>query len=258
MLGLKNINIARGLFFTRKTANITRDLLFARKVANITRFVLLYQGRTGSTFIIDSMGSHPNVITRGEFLSGKDAKAQESTIRNFYSKAPKSAQALGFKTKLRDIADKKKFLALMDEFDVKMIFMYRSNLVKLALSKLNAHRIFKKYGTWNRLKGQEPLPQFAPTIEEFDEALQFRKTKEEELQEFMKEVKRDMIVRDHQDLIDDPEKLFNEYFDYIGVEPAPLSSVVRKNESDNMRDDLLNYDEIKAHYSDTPYAKMFD
>ena len=61
-----------------------------------------------------------------------------------------------------------------------------------------------------------------------------------------------------QDLLDDKEKLFNEFFEFIGVEPFPLKSPIRKNTSENMREILLNYDEIKNYYSDTPYAKMFD
>jgi len=224
----------------------------------ITRFVLLFEGRTGSTFIKHSLDSHPNISMKGEFLAGEDSKAQEKIIRNLYSKVPNGIQAIGFKTRLRQIIDRKKFLELMDEFEVKVIVMYRRNLIKLALSEVNSLRLFKKYGKWNLFEGKKPLPLFAPTIEEFDKTFQSRKAYEEKLQAFMTEIKRDMIVRDYQDLLDDREKLFNEFFEFFGVEPFPLKSPIRKNTSENMREILLNYDEIKNYYSDTPYAKMFD
>ena len=51
---------------------------------NITRFVLLFEGRTGSTFIMNALDSHPQVISQGEILVRQTADEQEATIRALF------------------------------------------------------------------------------------------------------------------------------------------------------------------------------
>jgi hypothetical protein len=221
-----------------------------------TRFILLFEGRTGSSYIMNALDSLPYVKSCGELLVRKTADEQERILRDLYETA--GVESIGLKTKLRDIADTDRFVRLMAEYDVKMLVMYRKNLVKLALSRLNAKRIFQAYGTWNLAKGQNPLPAFAPTPAEFDEALNFRKTKEDELKAFVSSMNYPHIVRYYEDLLDDKPQLFADMFKYFKITPDPLYSEVKKNTSDDMRDTLLNFDDIKAHYQGTPYEEMFD
>ncbi len=224
---------------------------------NITRFVLLFEGRTGSTFIMNALNSHPSIISEGEILVRKSAQEQNDIMRALYGRSEAGIKAIGFKTKLRDIADTENFLTLLDEFDVKVIFMYRKNLIKLALSRLNAKRLFEHTGRWNQIKGENPLPPFAPSIEEFEQALEFRRQKEEELKEFMERITRPLMVRYYEDLLEERDVLFNNIFSYINVPPADLQSNVVKNTDDDMRNILLNYDQIKEHYKGTEYEEMF-
>ena len=47
-------------------------------------------------------------------------------------------------------------------------------------------------------------------------------------------------------------------YQFLSVTPMPLKAKTSKNTSDNLRDVIINFDEIKAYYFKTPYEKMFD
>ena len=231
-------------------------MLFRRNKNIPTRFVMLFEGRVGSSFVVNSLNSHPEIATQDEILVNEPAEKQQELIEGLFASPKKPV--VGFKTKYRDIADEAASIDLLKRYDVKIIYLYRKNVIKLALSRLNALRIFEKYGTWNRLEGQEPLPSFAPTIEAFEEALAFRKDKEEALQDFLARLDMPRLDMAYEALLEDQNAFFQNIFDYLGCKPALLTSQVQKNTSDNMRDVLLNYDELKAHYIGTEYASMWD
>ena len=53
------------------------------------------------------------------------------------------AVAVGFKTKLKDVDDHHDFTELLREQDFRIILMTRRNTLKLAISTLNARRLFE-------------------------------------------------------------------------------------------------------------------
>ena len=72
---------------------------------NVKKFVILFEGRTGSSYLISSLDSHPKVRAFGEVLVasksvGHEAQAKrtkEILTTTFFSRN----KAIGFKTKLR-------------------------------------------------------------------------------------------------------------------------------------------------------------
>jgi hypothetical protein len=50
----------------------------------------------------------------------------------------------------------------------------------------------------------------------------------------------------------------DELFKFIGVRPQPLQGKTLKNTQDDLREVVLNFDSLRAHYAGTAYASMFD
>src|SRR5262249_43296180 len=111
------------------------------------RFVLLFEGRSGSTYLMESLDAHPQVVAAHEILTELKlepdvARLQLERTRAFLTEPRDGAiAAVGFKTKLADVVDRDAFAALLRALDVRIIHLRRRNLIKLALSVLNAKRL---------------------------------------------------------------------------------------------------------------------
>lgn len=224
-----------------------------------THFVLLFEGRTGSSFLIDSLQSHPEIEATGESLVRLTAEEQVQWITSFFQQeTPDHIKALGFKTKLRNIEDQENFKQLLQKFDVKVIHMQRNNLVKLAISRINARRLFDQKKQWNLAKGQEKLPPFELSLDDFKEALEFKTTLNSNLTKFIKTLEAPLLSITYEELIASNEIIFKKVQEFIGVTFHPLTSNVAKNTDDNIRNVITNYDEIKAHYKGTAFESEFE
>ena len=63
---------------------------------------------------------------------------------------------------------------------------------------------------------------------------------------------------DYRDLMIDPPATLARVFEHIGVEPRPVAGSTLKNTSDDLRESVSNFDELRAPYVGTEYEAMFD
>lgn len=226
---------------------------------NHQNYIILFEGRTGSSMLIDHLSSHPRMVAKPELLVGKNEKEQRDWMAQLYNNnTDPNIQAIGFKTKLRDVANPDAFHSLLEKHKVKVIYLYRENLVKLAVSRINALRLHAETKQWNLEAGQQQLPPIHVPVAQFEEALAFRRGYEETLQNFMQKVTRPTLRLTYETLLASPEEVFTAIFDFLGVDHYPLTSKLRKNTPDNLRDIILNFDELKAHYQGTELEAMFE
>lgn len=241
-----------------------------------THFVILFEGRTGSSFAISALNSHPHVIAAEEALMDKSAGQQHAWIQKFFRNPHHTERirtrvrtallphtrphivAAGFKTKLRCIQDRDAFREQLHAYECKIIYLDRRNTIKLALSGLNALRLYSLTGRYNRLKGESPLPPFAPTIEELEAAIAARQEKSEALEAFLKTLKLPLLTLYYEDMLQDRQAFFDTLLAFINAEPRTLESRFSKNSSDDLRDVLTNYKEIRDYFSAKGYGGMFD
>ncbi len=225
----------------------------------VTHFVLLFEGRTGSSYLISMLAAHPEIVAESEPLVGRNGEEQRNLLREFFSleRAPE-IRVVGLKTKLRDIADPDFFRELLAELQAKVIHMERTNIIKLAISRLNARRLFQVRGIWNLRKGEAPLPPFAPSPIEVDESILFNAAKNRNLQEYIATLKRPLLHVTYESLLEAPGVTLQRTYDFLGVRyEFSVEASVEKNTSDDLRKVLLNYEELRAHYRGTPYENMF-
>lgn len=234
----------------------------------VRRFVLLFEGRTGSTYLMEGLAQHPHIEARGEMLDpllARGAAAQLAWTRRYLTPPWRGPyKAIGFKTKLRAILDPAGFAAILRTSPVSIIHMQRRNRIKSVVSTFKVMQLNTiKVGEPNAARfniyteDQRPPP---PVIDvaKFREILQQRVQREEALAAYIADMQRPTLNLFYEDLLLDRPRVFHEVFDFLGVGDYPVSGQAIKLTSDDLRQAILNFDELRAAFVGTPYLPMFD
>ncbi|MCP3903977.1 MAG: sulfotransferase [Planctomycetes bacterium] len=226
---------------------------------NPTPFVVLFPGRTGSSWLISCLDSHPAIEAEGERLVRRSPRSQRGWIERFYGRRRRGGVlARGFKTKLKDVWDLDAFRHLLQERGVRVVVLDRRNTIKLAVSTINARRLHERTGRWNRSRDTAALPPFelepADLERELDECRELR----ERLAAFADTLELPRLALCYEDLLTDPEGRLAEIMAFLDVPPAPLASEVVKNTDDDLSRVLANHDALREHFAGGPHGAMFD
>jgi LPS sulfotransferase NodH len=221
-----------------------------------TRFVVLFPGRTGSSWLVSSLGAHPQVTAEGERLVRRSPRWQRRWVERLYERHGRDLRAVGFKTKLKDVWDLAAFGKLLDDRSVRPIVLTRRNRVKQAVSVLNARRLRAATGRWNRRAGTAPLPAFAIAPADLDETIEACRAADDALADFVGSLRGPTLELQYEDLLADAEGCFRTVLDFLDVPPAPLTSDVVKNTDDDLCRVLSNYEALREHLAGGPYRAM--
>jgi LPS sulfotransferase NodH len=245
-----------------------------------THYIIVFQGRAGSSYLVDALARLPGVVAGGEDIadmappSGSivrrlrwlvrpapaetPAAVQVEYARWFYGTPREGARAVGFKTKVKDIYDHALMGRVLNELEVRAIVLERRNLVKQAVSRLNAARLHEARGHWNRRAARSPLGPFAPDPEIFDLTLRRVAFAQEMLDAFVTYLGAPTLRLEYEDLVRDRTAWFASVCRFLGLPPAEPTSSLGKNTPDDLRAVLVNVDVLRARYEGTPYAPQFD
>lgn len=224
----------------------------------MTAFVVLFEGRTGSTHLQRLLASHPDVRMQGEILiAPQDPFDQDEVARRAF-KPDGKYRAVGFKTKVRDLLDPTAFADTLYEFDVRVIHMERRNLVKLALSSINGARLNEAHGRFYQTPKDEPLEPIHVEPERLVRAIRQREGFQAAIRPYVDGLKLRKLHVDYEDLLADQGKVTDQVLGFLDLDVFPLTSAVQKTTPDNLRSAVLNYDELRAHFAGTEYEAMFD
>ena len=137
-------------------------------------FVIIFQGRCGSTYLVEALDKHPAIECADERLAAIKkqncgADIQLEWAEDFLSQRHHSGTTQkGSKTKLRDVLDPADFSQLLQSLDCRIIHLRRNNVVKLTISNFNSVRINDKTGDWNLYNRTNPLSKTSIDLETFD------------------------------------------------------------------------------------------
>lgn len=231
----------------------------------VRRFVVLFEGRTGSTHLGDLLRSHPRLRMRSEGLSGlkragAGAPEQAAWLRETFS-APRGPliKVVGFKTKLRDVLDPAEVSALLREYDAHIIHMSRRNVVKTIVSSINSERLYEQIRDWNMMKGTDRPPPLEVDVDDFEVRLERRERLEAELQGFIREVALPTYEVVYEDLLARQRAMVSDLYRWLGLRPVPLKrSRWVKVTSDDLRRAVANYGELRARLAGTRYEAMLE
>jgi LPS sulfotransferase NodH len=230
----------------------------------VTRFVILFVERSGSTYLATLLDAHPQILAKREEFAhlrqrGKNGADQLDWARQFYTPPLVSQhKAVGFKTKMVDIIDPDGFARLLHDLHCRIIVLQRRNIVKAAVSTINAKRLHEASGNWNLLNDSDRLPAFPVDLDEFDRLLRERQAWDREIEEFTQRLHLPSLQLMYEDLLVSESAFMQRVFDFIGVRYEPVTGKTLKNTRDDLRDAIVNFDELRNHYLGTRYEQMFD
>jgi len=232
--------------------------------SEVTPYVILFIERDGSTYMISLLTSHPQIQSVYERFAvmrqkGTNGKEQIDWARQFFSPPFITRyRAVGFKTKLVDILDKDAFLQLLREKNVRIIQMQRRNQVKAVVSRINAKRLHDVTGNWNLYNEKERLPAFEIDPDMFHQYLLERIKADEELTNFTEKLNLPTLKMVYEDLLVNRDLVLSRVFDFLGVDPFPVQGKTLKNTSDDLKEVILNFEQLRSKYLGTKFESMFD
>jgi len=230
----------------------------------VTPYIILFIERDGSTYLTSLLNSHPDIEAIYERFSvlkqkGADSAEQLEWARAFYSPSLISkTKARGFKTKLVDVLDLDSFTALLHEKQVRVIQMRRRNRVKAVVSRINARRLYEATGNWNLYDKNDRMPPMLVDLAQFADYLHEREAADDELQGYVDQLQLPVLKIVYEDLLTDKTSTLEKIFSFLKIPNKAVQEKTIKNTSDDLREVVLNFDELRAHYAGTPYLDQFD
>jgi LPS sulfotransferase NodH len=211
-----------------------------------TNFVILFEGRTGSTWLIEALAGHPQVsravaepLTR---LAAAGAEAQSAWIERFFPAPP--TMAAGFKTKLRNVCDPQGFRALLEREDVRVIHQTRRDLLAAVISEVNGARLRRTTGTWNVYAEQQRTGVLHADVDDVAERMRWRIGFERALDEFVQSLTVPVLRLDYAELLHDPADYAARVQRFLGIPVRAISGSVVKNTSVDLSAAVDNYDDL--------------
>lgn len=230
-------------------------------------FVIIFEGRTGSSYVVSCLNSHPDILCYPEILANSTETKQKKTLNTFarnQSLAPNNlislrdayfhckntkqhpVQVSGFKTKLHQLKNLPSFYRFIHKHQFKLIYLKRKNLLKSIISELNAIRLKKKHGIYNAENTNQIQGSIYIDPEKFITHLQQRLLSETAHETFFNACQLSKHIFYYEDMIKSELLFFQELLFYLNVEPISLQGKFHKNTPDNISDAIANYDEIRT------------
>lgn len=230
----------------------------------VTSYVILFIERDGSTYLTSMLMEHPEIQAEYEKFAvlrqqGATGKEQLSWLEGFLTPPwiGKKA-ALGFKTKLVDVLDMDGFTRLLQSKGCHIIQMRRRNMVKAVVSRINARRLYEASGNWNLYKEADRMPPLEIDPQQFERFLDERKQADQTLDAYVSSLNLPRIKVEYEDLLVNRDRVMRELFTFIKVRPQQLQGKTLKNTQDDLKEVVLNFDDLRSRYRGTAYASMFD
>jgi hypothetical protein len=169
-----------------------------------------------------------------------------------------SYRAIGFKIKLQDVGDPKGFAELLKEKRVYIIHLSRRNLVKQVVSYFKGLQLYHNTGDWNLYKDEERLAGLTIDPAEFRPWLEGEEERRRAVREYVMLLELPTLSLYYEDLLVDKRNTIDLALSFLGVQLRPVEGEALKNTSDDLRQALENFDELRSLYTGTPYETMFD
>ena len=234
----------------------------------VSRFVVLFEGRSGSTYLVEALDSHPDIrAEREEFArlakQVKDRDAEPSIqvewAREFYStESCAGSRAVGFKTKWKDILEPEAFASFLRESGIRVILLHRRNRIKLLVSLFRAMRLEEETGDWNLYDERSRQAPITIDARAFAERLAATEGRHDALLSYAGGLGVPTLELYYEELLGNEQAVFDRVCRFLSVPYRPLAGNTRKHTSDDLRDAVVNFEALRSAYVGTPFEAMFD
>ena len=229
-----------------------------------TPFVVFFEGRSGSTYLVESLHDQPDIYAEKEFLAelrskNKGPRDQLAWVRDYFTPLEGDRyRAIGFKAKLQDVLDPAGLAEVLAEFDTRVVLLQRRNRIKLVVSLFNAMRLNDATGEWNLYDAGNRSPAFRIDVGSFWEWLEKIEGANHGLRDYVDGLGLPVLRVDYEDLLVNEREAMSAVCRFLGVAYDPSrSGKCLKNTSDDLSRVVLNLDELQAAFAGTRYERMF-
>jgi LPS sulfotransferase NodH len=215
------------------------------------RYVILFPGRTGSTYLTDHLANHPQVCANYEILSQyQESWEQQKEFLDsmILTKRFANIEAVGFKTKLSTILDLKEFKRYLKAHEFRVIHLTRRNELKFVVSVVRAKLLRAAVGTSNLIDNE--LPELGPTvipIADFAKA-RIRMRRQDRLGQIVDQLKLPTLRIAYEDLVQDEQRELNRLWRFLDLRLVATVGKTRKNTPHDIRSSVINLEEIISNY----------
>ena len=214
------------------------------------RYVMLFPGRTGSTYLTDHMASHPQIVANYEILSQyQDSWSQQVEFLDelVHTKRRPRIHAIGFKTKITSVLAPFKFEKYLKDNDFKVIHLTRKNQLKFIVSIVRAKQLRARTGTSNLIfQNQEAVGSTTIPLIEFSKAKR-RLRRRSRLARIIDRMKLPSLEMAYEELLNDEQATLKQLWDFLEVRNVATVGKTRKNTPQDLRQAVANLDEIIDH-----------
>ena len=240
-------------------------------------YVIIFEGRTGSSYTVSALNQHPNVFCYPEVLARCNQMQQRELLDalilgksithiNPYAEDPmygarfeRSHEVGGFKVKLNDVYELEKFLDYLERHKFKLIYLKRQNILKSAISWMNARRLRRQYGfRWNPISKSEVQGALYIDPDVLLDELAVRIRYERWHETFYDAYAGKKRIFYYENLMQNEARFFGDMFGFLEVARHPVRGTFFKNTPDQLHEAVINYDEIRDLCVDTYFERFLD
>lgn len=232
----------------------------------VVNFATIMHMRTGSTYLMEALDSHPSITAVGEIFkhygekSNRDRLEQQLLeIKQFWDDTEgTSSGARGFKIKWLHLLDPAGFAHLLKDEQARVICLRRWNVVRQAISHFRALELAAKSGRWNVYEGIRGLGPIHIDPDRFHEKVRAFDRRNHEMAAYAVDLEVPTLLVSYEDLLMRHDRTMELLQGFLGVPSKPLQGDTKKHTSDDLREAVANIDQLAARMDGTLYARMFD
>ena len=225
---------------------------------DFTPFIVLARSRTGSNLLITLLESHPHIRADGEILHSLEGRDGADVLAKTFCKQPIRIKARGFKVFYYHPIDDDsggvwRTLAGMDH--LRVIHLKRRNVLRTLVSR----KVAGARDEWVTESGAPASftdKAVALAARELAEGFARTRAWEEGGDEMFS--RHPLLSVHYEDLADDPNGVFREITDFLGVPYARPSTTLRRQNPERLSDLVTNYEELKGAFQGTELEEFFE
>lgn len=223
---------------------------------DVIKFIVFADARTGGTHLMSKLNSHPDIFSVSEPFAHHNLNTHQEQVQwmmDFYANNKKQKfNALGFRTKIEHQADLDRFVDLVNRENIICFSLQRRNLVKKAISRINAVQLFKETQDYNRKSKDFKKQVYEIRPNKLKREIEICEEQKRITNEFISKLDNVMILYYEQILLDE-QRFFDRIINKLGIDNKELKTTVFKNTGDDLSKSLINFQQISNSLKHTPY-----
>jgi LPS sulfotransferase NodH len=186
---------------------------------------------------------------------------QANRIAAFFDKEHyRNLESLGFINKLSDILESTLFAEQLRVYVDRIVSLRRNNVLKQAVSSINAQRMFSLTGKTHAYSTHEIPNAFEIDIRLLDRSIERFNACVARQERFIADLGLPIFELTYESVVTKERETLNELCEYLSISKEHIGSIaastLMKQTNSNLRVALRNFDELCEHYRGTKYLDM--